>query len=148
MTQSFDWDKPIEDTSGNPAKVISKDFRISGRTLHVVQIDMGSTGSFVRYYCPDGREYHGGVSIYPPHELRNKKEKREGWVNVYSVGNGANKQLNTGMRVYKSEHAAVDIGKFHSGAVRLAENLGVPPDTHDNMLRRTYVATVKIEVEV
>jgi hypothetical protein len=136
MTQSFDWDKPIEDTSGHPAKVISKDFRIGWHTLHVVQIDMGSTGSFVRYYYPDGSEYRSKSSIYPPHALRNKKEKREGWVNVYHryLHGTASKSsdLITGRLVYPTERAANEYVLLTS--------------RHNDAL--THVATLKIEVEI
>ena len=140
MTQLVDWDKPLEDEFGNPARLLSKNFQ-SGtwHNLYVVQVNPANNDSVIRYYYHDGTPRGNECRT-----IRNKKEKREGWVNVYYVGSSPNKHLKTGMQIYKSEQAAADIGKFHN----LAENRGLPMDKRGTMQHRTYIATVKIEVEV
>lgn len=72
----IDWDKPIETVEGRPARVISTDHRYSGETLAVIQIEHPGF-SCVGYYHQSGEPAFGSVNI------RNRKTKREGWVNVY-----------------------------------------------------------------
>ena len=72
----IDWDKPIETVEGNPARVISTDHRYSGETLAVIQIEHPGF-SCVGYYHKNGEPAFGSVNI------RNRKTKREGWINIY-----------------------------------------------------------------
>ena len=75
---TIDWDKPIETYCGHTAKVISDDYRtVDNYRLRVVQVDFKSH-STVWYGDSDGSNSGGGKII------RNRKTKREGWVNVYS----------------------------------------------------------------
>jgi len=73
----IDWDKPIETTERLPARLLSVDYRVAGNTYMLVQIEH-----------PDGsvaRTFHKNGSPLPPYEgrIRNRKTKREGWVNLY-----------------------------------------------------------------
>jgi len=76
---SIDWDKPIETEDGHPARVISRDYRGTMNnnevTLFVVQIERPHASHVV--ICE---------SEYKSTYIRNRKTKREGWVNVY-LGN-------------------------------------------------------------
>jgi hypothetical protein len=84
---TIDWTKPIEDVNGNPARVLSDDFRsarCSSRVLHtlrIVQVEF-EFRSELWYVDDDGSNPGGGKLI------RNRKTKREGWVNIYRALNG------------------------------------------------------------
>lgn len=73
---AIDWDKPIETVEGHPARVISTDHRYSGEALVVVQIEYPGF-SCVGYYHQNGEPTFGSVGI------RNRKTKRERWMNIY-----------------------------------------------------------------
>lgn len=72
----IDWTKPIETIAGYPARVLSTDFRSDGKEIVAVQIEYKNC-SEINCYTQDGRI----CGLGPP--LRNRKVKREGWVNVY-----------------------------------------------------------------
>ena len=76
----IDWDKPIETMEGHPARVISTDHRYSGENLAVIQIEHPGF-SCVGYYHQNGEPTFGSVRI------RNRKTKREGWINIYRTYN-------------------------------------------------------------
>lgn len=73
----IDWDKPIETIAGYPARVLSTDFRSTGEMFVTVQIEYKNC-SEINYYTQEGKI----SGLGPP--LRNRKTKREGWINVYS----------------------------------------------------------------
>lgn len=73
----IDWDKPIETTEGLPARLLSTDYRVAGNTFMLVQIEHPS-GSLARTFHEDGSPY-----LTYPGKIRNRKTKREGWVNLY-----------------------------------------------------------------
>ncbi len=73
---TIDWDKPIETANGYPARVISTDFRIGGENAILVQIEHPNNG-VVHAFNKNGRPHWPFEST-----LRNRKTKREGWINV------------------------------------------------------------------
>lgn len=84
MKKQIDWTKPIETTSGHPAKVISENFRTRiGLVGHLVQIE--------RPPRPD-RDWpahdevvfsdENGVVVGDTPSFRNRMTKREGWVRI------------------------------------------------------------------
>ena len=79
---TIDWDKPIGTEDGLPARLISEDYRVDrSETVRVVQIEYHHK-SVLRLFDPDGKprySYEGRV--------RNRKTKREGWINVYANTN-------------------------------------------------------------
>jgi hypothetical protein len=74
----IDWDKPIETSNGYPARLISENFRDCDETLMLVQIEHPER-SIARTFKKNGRPYWAYEGT-----IRNRKTKREGWVNVYS----------------------------------------------------------------
>jgi hypothetical protein len=74
----IDWDKPIETTGGLPARLLSNDYRVSGKTVMLVQIEYPD-GSVARTF------YENGISCLPYEgKIRNRKTKREeGWVVIF-----------------------------------------------------------------
>lgn len=78
---TIDWTKPIETLEGYPARVISTDYRDGSTTLMVVQVDSENT-SFILRFTKDG------IRMYHSVNIRNRKTKREGWVNVYRSSRG------------------------------------------------------------
>ena len=76
-TTPIDWDKPIETTEGLPARLLSNDYRVPGNTLMVVQIEHPS-GSLARIFHENGIPY-----LAYPGKIRNRKTKREGWINIF-----------------------------------------------------------------
>lgn len=72
----IDWDKPIETVEGHPARVLSSDFRSEGKVFVVVQIEYKNF-SEISCYTKDGPI----SGLNPP--IRNRKTKREGWINIY-----------------------------------------------------------------
>jgi hypothetical protein len=77
----IDWDNPIETTEGLPARLLSTDYRVAGNTFMLVQIEHHS-GSLARTFHEDGSPY-----LTYPGKIRNRKTKREGWINVYANTN-------------------------------------------------------------
>lgn len=73
---SIDWTKPIETIAGYPARVLSTDHRSCGETLVAIQIEYQSFSSNAWY------RQNGEAALGSP-KIRNRKVKREGWVNVY-----------------------------------------------------------------
>jgi hypothetical protein len=84
-TTPIDWDKPIETTGGVPARLISTlparllstDYRVGEKSFMVVQIEH-SSGSLARIFHENGIPY-----LAYPGEIRNRKTKREGWINIF-----------------------------------------------------------------
>ena len=79
---TIDWDKPIETTEGLPARLISSDYRIQSNTVMLVQIDFPDK-SVARAFHKTGRPYWAYEGT-----IRNRKTKREGWINVYKLSSG------------------------------------------------------------
>ena len=78
----IDWGKPIETVCGNPAKVISRDYRtLSHGICIVVQIEEA-------YYSHTASYTLKGDPAFAGPKLRNRKTKREGWINIYDGGLG------------------------------------------------------------
>ena len=75
----IDWDKPIETGEGLPARVISKDYKEKRELLVVVQIDYEA-------FSVIGQYTQKGEPKYTSPKIRNRKTKREGWVNIYENG--------------------------------------------------------------
>jgi hypothetical protein len=84
---TIDWTKPIEDVNGNPARVLSDDFRsarCSSRVLHtlrIVQVEF-EFRSELWYVDDDGSNPGGGKLI------RNKRQKVMRWLNLYALAPG------------------------------------------------------------
>ena len=77
MKMTIDWDKPIETVDGKPAWIISTNYRYADEKLTVMQIEYSKFDA-TGYYYPDGEPAFGSAKI------RNRKTKREGWINIYS----------------------------------------------------------------
>lgn len=78
----IDWDKPIETEDGSPAKVISRDYRTTRYGIcMMVQIEEAEYSHTASYTLKGDPAFTGP-------KLRNRKTKREGWVNIYDVGVG------------------------------------------------------------
>lgn len=92
---TIDWTKPIETISGYPARVLSTDFRSDGKEIVAVQIEYKNF-SEINCYTQDGMR-NGSYGLGPP--LRNRKVKREGWINIYP--NNC-----TGNSIYRTEEDA------------------------------------------
>jgi hypothetical protein len=73
---TIDWTKPIETIAGYPARVLSTDFRSDGKEIVAVQIEYKNC-SEINCYTQDGQ-----ICGLGPH-LRNRKTKRERWINIY-----------------------------------------------------------------
>lgn len=104
----IDWDKPIETTEGFPARVISRDYLLSsGERQVIVQVErMGE--SSLHYYNARGTNRYISVKI------RNRKVKREGWVNVYSATSSSYPYCKT---IFPAEDEAQKEGVKHSGYI-------------------------------
>lgn len=84
-TTPIDWDKPIETTGGLPARLLSTlpasllstDYRVGEKSFMVVQIEHLS-GSQARIFHENGIPY-----LAYPWKIRNRKTKREGWINIF-----------------------------------------------------------------
>ena len=97
----IDWDKPIETVDGHSAKVISRDYRHRDRGVCVlVQIEAERNSRAATYTF-------AGSPIYLTPQLRNRKIKREGWVNVYPTMVEDEGRVIT--CIYKSEEEAKTI---------------------------------------
>lgn len=78
----IDWDKPIETEDGRPARVISRDYRITRYGIcMMVQIEEAEYSHTASYTL------QGDPTLIGP-KLRNRKTKREGWINIYDGGLG------------------------------------------------------------
>lgn len=89
----IDWDKPIETEEGVPARVISRDYKNgAGEVLVVAQIDYGAFSAIGHYT-------QKGETKYTPTKLRNRKTKREGWLNIYPDNS-------TGENIYETKDIA------------------------------------------
>lgn len=97
---TIDWTKPIETVEGHPARVLSTDHRYCGETLVVIQIEHPGF-SCVGYYHQNGEPEFGSVNI------RNRKTKREGWVNVYRACNSLGLIYNTEQEAKERASSAV-----------------------------------------
>ena len=75
-TNQIDWDKPIETTEGLPARLLSSDYRFEGETFMLVQIEYEHR-STTRVFGKNGTPYWPSEG-----RLRNRKTKREGWINI------------------------------------------------------------------
>lgn len=76
-TTPIDWDKPIETTEGFPARVISRDYLLSsGERQVIVQVEKRGESN-LHYYNAQGTNRYINVKI------RNRKNKREGWINIF-----------------------------------------------------------------
>jgi len=75
-TKPIDWTKPIETIDGYPARVISTDYRDGCLTLVVVQAELEKISMILRF-LKDGTNMYLGTGI------RNRKTKREGWINIF-----------------------------------------------------------------
>jgi len=115
---TVDWTKPIETIDGYPARVISTDYRDGCLTLVVVQAECGIGSAILRFLKDGTKMYHGTA-------IRNRKVKKEGWVNLYHTPYAPVKYY-CGGTVYDTEKTAKD--NIQRG--------------HD-----TYATTIKIEWE-
>ena len=88
----FDWDKPIETTEGLPARLLCSDYRFEGKTFMLVQIEYEHR-STTRVFEKNGTPYWPSEG-----RLRNRKTKREGWINIFGGQWGGS--------LHKSEEAA------------------------------------------
>ena len=78
----IDWDKPIETENGSPAKVISRDYRTTRYGIcMMVQIEEAEYSHTASYTLQGDPAFAGP-------KLRNRKTKREGWINIYDGGLG------------------------------------------------------------
>lgn len=78
----IDWDKPIETEDGKPAKVISRDYRtLRFGICIVVQIEESEYSKAASYTLQGDPTFAGP-------KLRNRKTKREGWINIYNGYSG------------------------------------------------------------
>jgi hypothetical protein len=75
-TTPFDWDKPIETTEGLPARLLCSDYRFEGKTFMLVQIEYEHR-SATRVFEKNGTPHWPSEG-----RLRNRKTKREGWINI------------------------------------------------------------------
>lgn len=101
---TIDWTKPIEDMNGNPARLISEDYKTVKGCARLVQIDFGASS---RVYPVDARGFH--IS-FDNQEIRNRKVKKKGWVNIYRSSLG---EASVGV-LFPTEEEAGSIG---NGAV-------------------------------
>ena len=79
-TQFFDWTKPIEDMDGNPARVISEDYRTISGFFRIVQAELLGTSHL---HMVDTKGYH---PVFKTQQIRNRKTKHEGWVVIFQIG--------------------------------------------------------------
>ena len=96
----IDWNKPIETMAGDPARVISIDFKRRDEVPVVLQIECANH-SVIGHYKQNGEAKYGSP------EIRNRKTKREGWINVYSFLNKVGCIYNTEQEAKESASLAV-----------------------------------------
>jgi hypothetical protein len=73
----IDWEKPIETEEGFPARLLSTDYRFEGKAFMLVQIEYEYRSS-TRVFEKNGTPYWPSVG-----RIRNRKTKREGWINIF-----------------------------------------------------------------
>jgi len=76
-TKKIDWTKPIEDMEGNPARVISEDYRTTSGFARIVQVELRGTS---QVHSVDTKGFH---TAFSNQQIRNCKTKREGWINIF-----------------------------------------------------------------
>ena len=97
----IDWGKPIETELGRPAKLISRDYRtLSYGICMMVQIEE------LEYSHTASYTLQGDPAFTGP-KLRNRKTKREGWINIYSTIEKAGCIYNTEQEAKESASRAV-----------------------------------------
>lgn len=76
-TTPIDWDKPIETTEGFPARLLSTDYRVARNAFMLIQIEHPDKS--------EARIFHknGSPLLSFGGEIRNRKTKREGWINIF-----------------------------------------------------------------
>lgn len=89
---TIDWDEPIETVDGKPAWIISTNYRYADEKLTVMQIEYSKFDA-IGYYYLDGEPAFGSAKI------RNRKTKREGWINIYPNNHTSN-------TIYRTEEEA------------------------------------------
>lgn len=135
MTPRVNWDEPLEDMDGNAATLLTKNFRDGGwYDLYVVQVELSRSKSVLRYYYPDGEPHLPATSpgVFR-HKIRNRKEERVGWINIYYCTSDPQKNLITGQQVFPTQEAAEAIGTSYAS---------------QSGYNRTHVCAVKIEVKI
>ena len=75
--KKIDWTKPIEDMEGNPARVISEDYRTTSGFARIVQVELRGTS---QVHAVDTKGFH---TAFRNQQIRNSKTKREGWINIF-----------------------------------------------------------------
>ena len=103
--EMIDWDKSIETVDGKPAWIISMNYRWADEKLTVMQIEY-STFDAVGYYHKDGKPAFGSA------EIRNRKTKREGWINIY-------RDNRTGETIYKTKEDAENSSTFKIATIEI-----------------------------
>ncbi len=102
---TIDWTKPIETLSGYPARVLSTDHRSCGETLVAIQIEYQSFSSNAWY------RQNGEAALGSP-KIRNRKVKREGWINIY-------RDNRTGETIYKTKEDAEGSSIFKITTIKI-----------------------------
>lgn len=98
----IDWTKPIETVKGYPARLLSTDVRSCGELFAAVQVEYLNC-SEIKYYKLDG--------LCTP-EIRNRKTKREGWINIY-------RDDRTGEVIYKTKEDAEGSSTFKITTIKI-----------------------------
>ena len=78
-TKPLDWDKPLQTTDGRDAVLLTKEFKVSSRFLHLVMIPDSLGQSQVLLYHRDGLGYYSNTPV-----LRNKTRKVTKWYNLWT----------------------------------------------------------------
>jgi hypothetical protein len=110
---TVDWNKPIEDIYGYPARVISDDYRMWNRKVRVVQIEKGDRSEITTVYET------GCDTVFGSKTIRNRKVEHEAWVNLYRSPEG---DIQSGMRTWTSEGAAKEAAahrKDHIATIKI-----------------------------
>jgi len=76
---TIDWKKPIEATDGRPARVLATDLADTDGNCVLVAI-MTDGSEILQRLRPEGWSWPHREAVI----IRNKRTKREGWVNVWS----------------------------------------------------------------
>lgn len=89
---TIDWEKPIETVDGKPAWIISTNYRYADEKLTVMQIEYSN-------FDATGYYYQNGEPAFGSAKIRNRKTKREGWINIH-------RHDRTGEAIYKTKEEA------------------------------------------
>ena len=104
---TIDWDKPIETEEGLPARLLSTDYRMNGETVVLVQIEYEHK-SATRVFRKDG------TPCWPSEgRIRNRKIKREGWINVKN----STSHNYPHCIIFPTKEAAIDYKNAHTIAI-------------------------------